>query len=65
MKFANLLASHGIAAERKNNQLLIDETADTNVGKQLLRLLNEQQIVPESFQRIEPTLEAIYLEVIK
>jgi len=64
-KFANLLASHGIAAERKNNQLLIDETADTNVGKQLLRLLNEQQIVPESFQRIEPTLEAIYLEVIK
>lgn len=48
-KFANLLASHGIAAERKNNQLLIDETADTNVGKQLLRLLNEQQIVPESF----------------
>ena len=65
VKFANLLASHGIAAERKNNQLLIDETADTNVGKQLLRLLNEQQIVPESFQRIEPTLEAIYLEVIK
>lgn len=64
-KFCNLLASHGIAAERKNNQLLIDETADTNVGKQLLRLLNEQQIVPESFQRIEPTLEAIYLEVIK
>lgn len=64
-KFANLLASHGIAAERKNNQLLIDETADTNVGKQLLRLLNEQQIVPESFQRIEPTLEAIYLEVNK
>ncbi|EEV38338.1 hypothetical protein ECBG_00607 [Enterococcus casseliflavus EC20] len=64
-KFANLLASHGIAAERKNNQLLIDETADTNIGKQLLRLLNEQQIVPESFQRIEPTLEAIYLEVIK
>lgn len=64
-KFANLLASHGIAAERKNNQLLIDETADTDVGKQLLRLLNEQQIVPESFQRIEPTLEAIYLEVIK
>lgn len=64
-KFANLLASHGIAAERKNNQLLIDETADKNVGKQLLRLLNEQQIVPESFQRIEPTLEAIYLEVIK
>ncbi len=64
-KFANLLASHGIAAERKNNQLLIDETADTNVGKQLLQLLNEQQIVPESFQRIEPTLEAIYLEVIK
>lgn len=64
-KFANLLASHGIAAERKNNQLLIDETADTNVGKQLLRLLNELQIVPESFQRIEPTLEAIYLEVIK
>ncbi|MEQ7291288.1 ATP-binding cassette domain-containing protein [Enterococcus casseliflavus] len=64
-KFANLLASHGIAAERKNNQLLIDETADTNVGKQLLRLLNEQQIVPESFQRIEPTLEVIYLEVIK
>lgn len=64
-KFANLLASHGIAPERKNNQLLIDETADTNVGKQLLRLLNEQQIVPESFQRIEPTLEAIYLEVIK
>ena len=64
-KFANLLASHGIAAERKNNQLLIDETADTNVGKQLLRLLNEQQIVPESFQRIEPTLEEIYLEVIK
>ncbi|MFS0998372.1 ATP-binding cassette domain-containing protein [Enterococcus casseliflavus] len=64
-KFANLLASHGIVAERKNNQLLIDETADTNVGKQLLRLLNEQQIVPESFQRIEPTLEAIYLEVIK
>lgn len=64
-KFANLLASHGIAAERKNNQLLIDETADTNVGKQLLRFLNEQQIVPESFQRIEPTLEAIYLEVIK
>lgn len=65
VKFANVLASHGIAAERKNNQLLIDETADTNVGKQLLRLLNEQQIVPESFQRIEPTLEAIYLEVIK
>lgn len=65
VKFANLLASHGIASERKNNQLLIDETADTNVGKQLLRLLNEQQIVPESFQRIEPTLEAIYLEVIK
>ncbi|WP_373192095.1 ATP-binding cassette domain-containing protein [Enterococcus sp. RIT-PI-f] len=65
VKFANLLASHGIAAERKNNQLLIDETADTDVGKQLLRLLNEQQIVPESFQRIEPTLEAIYLEVIK
>ena len=65
VKFANVLAFHGIAAERKNNQLLIDETADTNVGKQLLRLLNEQQIVPESFQRIEPTLEAIYLEVIK
>lgn len=65
VKFANVLASHGIAAERKNNQLLIDETADTDVGKQLLRLLNEQQIVPESFQRIEPTLEAIYLEVIK
>jgi ABC-2 type transport system ATP-binding protein len=60
-----VLAIHGISAKRKNNQLLIDEQTGTNIGSQLLQLLNEQHIVPESFQRIEPSLESIYLEVIK
>lgn len=65
LKFAKVLAIHGISAKRKNNQLLIDEQTGTNIGSQSLQLLNEQHIVPESFQRIEPSLESIYLEVIK
>ncbi|MGL4695039.1 ATP-binding cassette domain-containing protein [Enterococcus larvae] len=49
--------------QAENGMLTLLTAPDQETGLRLMAFLNEEQIVPKTFTRLEPTLESIFMEV--
>lgn len=63
--FVTILEFLGFSPIVSKNQLTIHQQQGTDIGGQLIQLLNDHAIVPKVFRRDDPSLESLYLEVIK
>lgn len=49
--------------EKEGTELTLNAGATQETGHRLIAFLNQEQIIPKTFTRLEPTLESIFMEV--